>query len=121
VLTVKEHELFERQGDDLFCEIPIKFTLATLGGSVEVPTLFGKAALKIPAATQSGTTFRLRNKGMLSLRGGHQGDQLVRVHVEVPMALTPEQRKLLEDFARVSGDAAEPTSRKFFEKAKKFF
>ena len=60
VLTVKEHELFERQGDDLFCEIPIKFTLATLGGSIEVPTLFGKAALKIPAATQSGTTFRLQ-------------------------------------------------------------
>jgi molecular chaperone DnaJ len=121
VLTVKEHELFERQGDDLFCEIPIKFTLATLGGSIEVPTLFGKGALKIPAATQSGTTFRLRNKGMPSLRGGHQGDQLVRVHVEVPQALSAEQRKLLEDFAKVSGDAAEPTSRTFFEKAKKFF
>jgi molecular chaperone DnaJ len=121
VLTVKEHELFERQGDDLFCEIPIKFTLATLGGSIEVPTLFGKAALKIPAATQSGTTFRLRSKGMVSLRGGHQGDQLVRVQVEVPQVLNAEQRKLLEDFARVSGDAAEPTSRKFFEKAKKFF
>jgi molecular chaperone DnaJ len=61
---VKEHELFERQGDDLFCEIPIKFTLATLGGTIEVPTLFGKATLKIPAGTQSGTTFRLRGKGM---------------------------------------------------------
>ncbi len=121
VLTVKEHELFERHGEDLFCEVPIKFTLATLGGTVEVPTLFGKATLKIPAGTQSGTTFRLRGKGMPSLRGGHQGDQLVRVHVEVPQALTPEQRKLLEDFARVSGDAAEPTSKSFFEKAKKFF
>jgi molecular chaperone DnaJ len=121
VLTVKEHELFERQGDDLFCEIPIKFTLATLGGSIEVPTLFGKASLKIPPATQSGTTFRLRDKGMPSLRGGRQGDQLVRVHVEVPGSLTAEQRKLLEEFARVSGDAAEPTSRSFFEKAKKFF
>jgi molecular chaperone DnaJ len=121
VLAVKNHELFERQGDDLFCEIPIKFTLATLGGSIEVPTLFGKAALKIPAATQSGTTFRLREKGMPSLRGGRQGDQLVRVHVEVPQSLTAEQRKLLEDFARVSGDANEPTSKGFFEKAKKFF
>ncbi len=121
VISVKEHELFERQGDDLFCEIPIKFTLATLGGSIEVPTLFGKAALKIPAATQSGTTFRLRDKGMPSLRGGRQGDQLVRVHVEVPQSLTSEQRKILEEFARVSGDAAEPTSKSFFEKAKKFF
>jgi molecular chaperone DnaJ len=121
VLTVKEHELFERHGDDLFCEIPIKFTLATLGGSIEVPTLSGKAALKIPASTQSGTTFRLRGKGMPHLRGGSHGDQLVRVHVEVPSSLTSEQRRLLEEFGRVSGDAAEPTSRSFFEKAKKFF
>jgi molecular chaperone DnaJ len=121
VLTVKDHELFERQDDNLFCEIPIKFTLATLGGMIEVPTLFGKASLKIPSGTQSGTTFRLREKGMPSLRGGRQGDQLVRVHVEVPQTLTAEQRKLLEDFARISGDAAEPTSKSFFEKAKKFF
>ncbi len=121
VLTVKEHELFERQGEDLFCEIPIKFTLAALGGTIEVPTLSGKASLKIPVATQSGTTFRLRGKGVPSLRGGTQGDQLVRVQVEVPTTLTSEQRHLLEEFARVSGDANEPTSRSFFEKAKKFF
>ena len=121
VLSVKEHELFERQGEDLFCEIPIKFTLATLGGPIEVPTLFGKGSLKIPPGTQSGTTFRLREKGMPSLRGGKQGDQLVRVQVEVPQSLTGEQRKILEEFARVSGDAAEPTSKSFFEKAKKFF
>jgi molecular chaperone DnaJ len=121
VLTVKEHELFERQGDDLFCEIPIKFTLATLGGSIEVPTLSGRASLKIPPATQSGTTFRLRDRGLASLRGGRHGDQLIRVHVEVPTSLTAEQRRLLDEFARVSGDAKEPTSRKFFEKAKKFF
>jgi molecular chaperone DnaJ len=121
VLSVKEHELFERQGDDLFCEIPIKFTLATLGGQIEVPTLTGKASLKIPAGTQSGTTFRLRDRGMPSLRGGRHGDELIRVHVEVPSALTSEQRKILEDFARISGDAQEPTSRSFFEKAKKFF
>src|ERR1019366_5031357 len=108
VLSVKEHELFERQEDNLFCEIPIKFTLATLGGTIEVPTLFGKASLKIPAATPSGTTFRLRSKGMPSLRGSHQGDQLVRVQVEVPQSLTAEQRKILEEFARVSGDAAVP-------------
>lgn len=121
VLSVKEHELFERQDDNLFCEIPIKFTLATLGGNIEVPTLFGKASLKIPTGTQSGTTFRLRDKGMPSLRGGRQGDQLVRVHVEVPQSLTSEQRRILEEFAQVSGDANEPTSKSFFEKAKKFF
>ena len=121
VLSVKEHELFERQGEDLLCEIPIKFTLATLGGPIELPTLFGKGSLKIPPGTQSGTTFRLREKGMPSLRGGKQGDQLVRVQVEVPQSLSAEQRKILEEFARISGDAAEPTSKGFFEKAKKFF
>lgn len=121
VINVREHELFERHGNDLFCEIPIKFTLATLGGSIEVPTLFGKASLKIPSGTQSGTTFRLKGKGMPSLRGGSSGDQLIRVHVEVPQSLTGEQRRLLEEFARVSGDADEPTSKSFFEKARKFF
>ena len=86
-----------------------------------MPTLFGKASLKIPAGTQSGTTFRLRGKGMPSLRGGAAGDQLLRVHVEVPQSLSSEQKKILEEFARVSGDADEPMSKSFFEKAKKFF
>jgi molecular chaperone DnaJ len=121
VLSVKEHEIFERQGDDLFCEIPIKFTLATLGGSIEVPTLSGKATLKIPVGTQSGTTFRLKTKGMPNLRGGSHGDQLVRVHVEVPTSLNAEQRKKLEEYALLSGDANEPMAKSFFEKAKKFF
>jgi molecular chaperone DnaJ len=121
VLSVKEHEIFERQGDDLFCEIPIKFTLATLGGTIEVPTLSGKASLKIPVGTQSGTTFRLKSKGLPSLRGGHLGDQLIRVHVEVPTNLSSEARKKLEEFALLSGDANEPMARSFFEKAKKYF
>ncbi len=122
VLSVRAHELFERQDDDLFCEIPIKFTLATLGGTLEVPTLFGKATVKVPAGTQSGTTFRLRGKGMPSLRQrGAQGDQLVRVQVEVPTKLSAEQEKLLKEFARVSGDADHPTGASWFEKAKKFF
>jgi molecular chaperone DnaJ len=121
VINVRDHELFERHGNDLFCEIPIKFTLAALGGSIEVPTLSGKASLKIPLGTQSGTTFRLKGKGMPNLRGGAAGDQLLRVQVEVPQSLSPEQRTILENFARVSGDAEEPTSKSFFEKAKKFF
>jgi molecular chaperone DnaJ len=121
VISVADHDVFERQGDDLFCEIPIKFTLATLGGTIEVPTLTGKASLKIPAGTQSGTTFRLKGKGVRNLRSGNHGDQLVRVHVEVPTSLTAEQRKKLEEFALLSGDADEPMSKSFFEKAKKFF
>ncbi|PTY08196.1 molecular chaperone DnaJ [Opitutaceae bacterium EW11] len=121
VITVADHEIFERQGEDLFCEIPIKFTLATLGGTIEVPTLSGRASLKIPVGTQSGTTFRLKGKGMPSLRSGSHGDQLVRVHVEVPTSLTAEQKKKLEEFAILSGDADEPMSKSFFEKAKKFF
>ena len=121
VIHVRDHELFERQGDDLFCEIPIKFTLAALGGTIEVPTLSGKASLKIPPATQSGTTFRLKDRGMPGLRSGQRGDQLVRVHVEVPTRLTAEQRKKLEEFAIACGDANEPVARSFFEKAKKYF
>lgn len=121
VVHVKEHEIFERQGDDLFTEIPIKFTIATLGGSIEVPTLQGKATLKIPAGTQSATTFRLKGRGMPHLRGGAHGDQLIRVHVEVPTSLNSEQRKKLEDFAQACGDADQPVAKSFFDKAKKFF
>jgi molecular chaperone DnaJ len=121
VIHVKEHEVFERQGDDLFTEMPIKFTLATLGGTVQVPTMEGRATLKIPAGTQSGTTFRLKGRGMPQLRGGLKGDQLIRVHVEVPTSLNSEQKKKLEEFAQSCGDADEPVSRSFFEKAKKFF
>lgn len=121
VIHVEEHELFERHNDDLFCEIPIKFTLAALGGSISVPTLFGKGSLKIPTGTQSGTTFRLRQQGIQNLRGSGKGDLLIRVHVEVPTKLTAEQKAKLEDFAEASGDPANPVSKSFVEKAKKFF
>ena len=121
VVHVKDHEVFERQGDDLFCEIPIKFTLATLGGTIHVPTLQGKATLKVPPGTQSGTTFRLKGRGMPHLRGSAHGDQLIRVQVEVPTQLSAEQRKALEELARVSGETDGPMARSFFEKAKKFF
>lgn len=121
VIHVKEHEVFERHGNDLFSEIPIKFTLATLGGTIEVRTLTGKGTLKIPAGTQSGTTFRLRGKGMPNLRGGGYGDQLVRVHVEVPTSLNSEQRAKLEEFAIACGDTREPGGKGLFGKAKKIF
>lgn len=121
VIHVKEHELFERHDDDLFCEVPIKFTLAALGGAIDVPTLFGKGSLKIPSGTQSGTTFRLRNQGMPHLRGSGKGDMLVRVHVEVPTKLNSDQKAKLEDYAEACGDPANPVSESFVKKAKKFF
>ncbi|MEM9026378.1 MAG: molecular chaperone DnaJ [Verrucomicrobiota bacterium] len=121
IIHVSEHEIFERSGDDLYTEIPIKFTVAALGGTIDVPTLFGKGNLKIPEGTQSGTTFRLRHQGMPSLRSGPKGDLLVRVTIEVPKKLSREQKKALEDFAQACGDAANPVEEGFFEKAKKFF
>jgi molecular chaperone DnaJ len=121
IIHVKEHELFERQDNDLFCEVPIKFTLAALGGKIEVPTLFGKGSLKIPTGTQSGTTFRLREQGVPALRGGRKGDLLIRVQIEVPTKLSGEQKAKLEEFAEVCGDPANPVSESFVEKAKKIF
>jgi molecular chaperone DnaJ len=121
IIHVKEHELFERHEHDLFCEVPIKFTLAALGGSINVPTLFAKGSIKIPAGTQTGTTFRLRGQGMPHLRGNGKGDLLIRVQVEVPTKLTSEQKSTLEEFAEVSGDPANPISESFVAKAKKFF
>ena len=121
VVHVREHEIFERQGEDLTCDIPIKFTLAAIGGTIDVPTLNGKASLKIPSGTQSGTTFRLRGHGMPDLRSSRKGDQFIRVHIEVPTRLSAEQRQKLEDFAVACGDADHPVGEGFFEKAKRFF
>lgn len=121
VLHVKQHELFERDGDDLHCELPIKFTLAALGGSVEIPTLEGKANLKIPAGTQSGTVFRLKEHGMPNLKTQRIGDQLIRIEIEVPKKLTNEQKEKLEAYAIACGDAEAPIAESFLKKAKRFF
>lgn len=121
VITVRDHDIFERHGDDLVCEIPIKFTLAALGGKIQVPTLSGKAELKIPAGTQSGTVFRLKGRGIPSLRGSGNGDQMVRVEIEVPTSLNSDQKRKLEEFAIACGDAEHPVSEGFFKKAKRFF
>lgn len=120
VIEVLENDVFERDGDDLRFDMPIKFTLAALGGGVEVKTLTGKVSLKIPAGTQTGTVFRLKGHGMPKLRGGGNGDEYVKVHVEVPKNMTSEQKSKLEDFAKACGDDAdkEPS---FFSRAKKFF
>jgi len=124
VVHVRDHEIFERKGDDLYCDVPIKFTLASLGGTIEVPTLSnesGRVSLKIPPGTQNGTIFKLRDRGMPSLRTKAPGNQYVRVHIEVPKKLSKEQRESLEHFAQLCGDAAQPVEESFWEKAKKIF
>jgi molecular chaperone DnaJ len=121
VVHVKEHEIFRRDEDNLYCEVPIPFWIAALGGEVLVPTLAGSAQLKVPAGTQSGQVFKLRGKGIVHVGGHAWGDLLARVIVEVPTRLDAEQRAKLEEFAGLCGDENTPMRKSFFERAKKFF
>lgn len=121
VIHLKEHPVFERVDEDLYCEVPLSFGKATLGGELVVPTLEGKASIKIPPGTQSGTTFRLRNKGIMDLSNGRKGDLNVRVQVEVPTKLNSEQADKLKSFCDSMGEENSPITESFFEKAKKFF
>lgn len=121
VVHIREHAVFARDGDDLFCEMPVSFVTAALGGEINVPTLEGKASIKVPAGTQNGTVFKLRGKGMPHLRGSGQGQLLVRAVVEVPTKLTAGQREKLEEFAESCGDQNAPMTRSFLERAKEFF
>jgi molecular chaperone DnaJ len=120
-LHVKPHDVFEREGSDLYCKVPLRFTTAALGGELEVPTLDGKASIKIPAGTQGGTLFRLRERGVPVLSGGRKGDLHVEVQVEVPTRLSAEQQEKLREFAESIGDHNSPMQESFFEKARKFF
>lgn len=86
--SVKQHPIFEREGNNLYCEVPINFAMAALGGEIEVPTLDGRVMLKVPSETQTGKLFRMRGKGVKSVRGGAQGDLLCRVVVETPVGLS---------------------------------
>lgn len=121
VIHIKEHEVFQRDGDNLYCEVPIPFLLAALGGHVDVPTLQGKADLKVPAGTQSGQMFKLRGKGITNINGRDRGDLLARLIVEVPSRLNAEQRCKLEEFGALCKDENTPLRKSFFERAKKFF
>jgi len=121
VIHVKEHEVFEREEDNLYCEVPISFATATLGGEIRVPTLEGQASLKIPPGTQGATVFKLRGKGVPTLNSSTRGDLFVRALVEVPTKLNAEQRKKLEEFAALMGEENSPIHKSFFEKAKEFF
>jgi molecular chaperone DnaJ len=123
IVKVRPHPLFRREGQDIVCEVPISFTQAALGASLEVPTLEGKVRMKIPEATQTGRVFRLRAKGIPAATGSNsaRGDQLVRVLVETPTHLTPRQRELFEELARQTGEETHPQHKGFFDKVKELF
>jgi len=110
IVHVKEHDMFERRNDSLYLDMKIPFTLAALGGTLEVPTLTGKGSIKVPPGTQSGTTFRLKGKGMPHLRGSGTGDQMVKVAIDVPKKLKAEEREALEAFAKACGDDTDSSS-----------
>ncbi len=118
-VEVEPDEIFEREGNDVICDLPVSFPQAILGDKIRVPTLNGEADLKIPPGTQSGTQFRLRGMGIKDLRGYHKGDQLVRIQVETPTKLSREQRELIERFREISNEKSYPLYHRFIEKVKK--
>ena len=120
-IEVREHALFQREGVNLYCRIPVSVTTAALGGEVEVPTIDGgRSRVKIPAGSQTGKQMRLRSKGMPALRGGGSGDMLIEISVETPVNLTSRQRELLREFERL-GEDNNPESSSFFSKVKNFW
>jgi molecular chaperone DnaJ len=120
-IHIRKHKIFQRDGDNLYCEVPILFSVAALGGELDVPTLEGKAHLKVPAGTQSGQIFKLRGKGIINVNGRDRGDFLARLIVEVPSRLNAEQRRKLEEFAALCDAENTPMRKSFFERAKEFF
>ena len=117
-INVEEHPFFKREGNDLYCEVPISFPQAALGTEVEVPTIDGTARIKISAGTPSGKVFHLKGKGIQRLGSHGKGDQFVRIYVDVPKSLTPRQKELLEEFAHINGDEV---AKSFKEKIKDLF
>ncbi len=123
-INVSEHPIFERAGTDLHCDVPISFVTATLGGELEVPTLDGRVKLRIPAETQSGKIFRMRGKGVKSVRSSNKGDLLCRVVVETPVNLTRKQKDLLQEFEasmNEGGKRHSPQASSWLDGVKKFF
>ena len=113
IVYVRQHEIFTRQGDDLYISLPISFSQAALGDVVEMPTLLGKTKLKIPSGTQPGTVFRLKDKGIPHLNGYGKGDQKIKVEIQVPKRLSKKQKELLEKYAKEAGDKPSQT---FFDR-----
>jgi molecular chaperone DnaJ len=124
VMNIKPHAVFQREAADLHCEMPISFATAALGGSVEIPTLDGKAQIKIPPETQSGQTFRLKNKGIKPVRGHTPGDLYCHVAIETPVHLTAHQKELLREFEEILQQNAarqNPRAKSFMDKVRDFF
>jgi molecular chaperone DnaJ len=121
VIYVDEHPFFQRQGNSIYCQVPIGIAQAVLGGEITVPTLEGEERLKIPEGTQTGTVFRLRNKGIVSLGERGRGDQFVTVNVVIPSKLNKEQRQIFEALAKVSKEEELSQERNIFEKVKDIF
>ncbi|MDL2274010.1 molecular chaperone DnaJ [Oscillospiraceae bacterium OttesenSCG-928-G22] len=120
-VQIRPHPVFTREGTAVHCEVPITFIQASLGAEIEVPTLDGKVRYDIPEGTQTGTTFRLKGKGIPKLRGGSRGDQYVRVFVEVPKSLTQKQKEILREFGESLGESNFETRKGFFDKLKDAF
>jgi molecular chaperone DnaJ len=123
-IHIKPHEVFQREGDDLHCEMPISFSKAALGGEIEVPTLGGKVSFTIPEGTQTGKTFRLKGKGVKGVRSGYAGDLFCHVLIETPVKLTDKQKDLLKEFERLTkegGAKHSPQSKGWMDKVKDFF
>ena len=123
-IRLRKHDIFEREGDDLHCQVPVSMTTAALGGEIDVPTLQGKATIDLPEGTQSGKTFRLRGKGVKGVRSSYPGDLYCHVAVETPVKLTEHQRKLLKELDesfKKGGHKHSPNDKGWFEKAKDFF
>ena len=118
-ITVRPHELFRREGTSVLCEAPITFTQAVLGAELEIPTIDGKVKYDLPEGTQSGTTFRLKGKGIPSINGRGRGDQYVTVYIETPRNLNKEQKEALKKFAESVGESNYEERKKFFKKFKK--
>ncbi len=121
IINVLAHPIFERDGYDVYCRVPISFTQAALGADIEVPTLEGRAKLSVQAGTQNDRIFRLKSKGIAKLRGSGKGDLYVRIQVEVPSNLNQKQKELLEQFATISGEEVNPIRKGFVDKLKEFF
>lgn len=123
-IRLKPHSIFKRDGNDLYCEMPVRFAVAALGGELEAPTLDGKASIKIPPGTQSEKLFRLRGKGVRNVRNGQVGDLFCRICVETPVNLTEQQKALLEEFdrsVRDGGSSHNPREASFIDRLKSFF
>ena len=121
IVQVKAHPFFKRTGDDITCQVPITFTQAALGAEVEVPTLEGKAKMRVPAGTQPGTVLRLKQKGIVRRAGIGRGDQLTEVTIEVPVKLSDPQRAVMEQLAKELGEEVSPQRRTFMDKLKDLF